>query len=158
MQSYTIEIDDEVFRYLQSKAQPLVDTPNAVLRRLLLLNSSKTKTSAAPMTARHNLSTDLPTTPFGTPAALQQTLWVTYLVRKNGRPRPEATSDVAKALHVAPQTVLDKYCRQLGLTAMQFDLLLREPQLAGLRSLLVQKFPEHEDTVRGFLKGLETAA
>ena len=31
----TIEIDDEVFEYLQNKAIPLVDTSNAVLRRLL---------------------------------------------------------------------------------------------------------------------------
>lgn len=30
-----IEIDDEVFRYLKSLAEPFVDTPNMVLRRLL---------------------------------------------------------------------------------------------------------------------------
>ena len=32
----TIEIDDEVFAFLQEKAVPLVDDPNHVLRRLLL--------------------------------------------------------------------------------------------------------------------------
>ena len=31
----SIEIDDEVFALLQSKAEPLVDSPNSVLRRLL---------------------------------------------------------------------------------------------------------------------------
>jgi len=32
----SIEIDDEVFNYLKSLAEPFVDTPNTVLRRLLL--------------------------------------------------------------------------------------------------------------------------
>ncbi|OQD51854.1 hypothetical protein BM536_037710 [Streptomyces phaeoluteigriseus] len=32
----TIEIDDEVFAYLQRHSEPLVDSPNDVLRRLLL--------------------------------------------------------------------------------------------------------------------------
>ena len=36
----TIEIDDEVFAKLQSKAIPLVDTPNDVLRRLLGIDES----------------------------------------------------------------------------------------------------------------------
>ncbi|MFD5316858.1 hypothetical protein [Streptomyces sp. NPDC127098] len=36
----TIEVDDEVFAYLQSRSEPLVDTPNDVLRRELL-NSGK---------------------------------------------------------------------------------------------------------------------
>jgi hypothetical protein len=31
-----IEIDEELFEFLQKKAKPLVDTPNSVLRRLLL--------------------------------------------------------------------------------------------------------------------------
>ncbi|MCC8336644.1 hypothetical protein LMJ38_11960 [Streptomyces sp. R1] len=32
----TIEVDDEVFAYLQRHSEPLVDTPNDVLRRELL--------------------------------------------------------------------------------------------------------------------------
>ncbi|WP_326551508.1 hypothetical protein [Micromonospora sp. NBC_01813] len=32
----TIEVDDEVFAFLQQHSEPLVDTPNDVLRRLLL--------------------------------------------------------------------------------------------------------------------------
>lgn len=35
-----IEIDDEVFDFLQKNAVPLLDTPNTVLRRLLLNNGS----------------------------------------------------------------------------------------------------------------------
>ncbi|MFC7976474.1 hypothetical protein ACFUT3_14720 [Streptomyces cinereoruber] len=34
-----IEIDDEVFSYLQSRSEPLIDTPNDVLRRELLGDS-----------------------------------------------------------------------------------------------------------------------
>ncbi|RSS38728.1 hypothetical protein [Streptomyces sp. WAC08241] len=42
----SIEIDDEVFAFLQSRSEPLVDTPNDVLRRLLLKDTDPTTTSA----------------------------------------------------------------------------------------------------------------
>lgn len=35
---YNIEIDKDVFEFLQKNAEPFVDTPNTVLRRLLLKN------------------------------------------------------------------------------------------------------------------------
>ena len=35
---HTIEIDDDVFHHLQEQAEPLVDTPSTVLRRLLGLS------------------------------------------------------------------------------------------------------------------------
>ncbi|MFD5929458.1 hypothetical protein [Streptomyces sp. NPDC060333] len=38
MPKRSIEIDDEVFAFLQNESEPLVDTPNDVLRRLLLKN------------------------------------------------------------------------------------------------------------------------
>ena len=38
-----IEIDDEVFGYLQSKAIPFVETPNLTLRRLFKLNGKSTR-------------------------------------------------------------------------------------------------------------------
>lgn len=37
----TIEIDTDVFAYLQLNARPFVDTPNSTLRRLLGLDNSK---------------------------------------------------------------------------------------------------------------------
>src|SRR5688572_20983918 len=37
----TIRIDDEVFEALKQHAEPLVDTPNSVLRRLLELPSNR---------------------------------------------------------------------------------------------------------------------
>ncbi|MFJ5925211.1 hypothetical protein ACIQF6_21655 [Kitasatospora sp. NPDC092948] len=42
----TITVDDEVFAFLQAHSEPLVDTPNDVLRRLLL----DTTTPAEPST------------------------------------------------------------------------------------------------------------
>lgn len=36
-----IRVDDDVFRALQRRAEPLVDTPNTVLRRLLGLSENK---------------------------------------------------------------------------------------------------------------------
>ena len=38
-----IEIDNEVFAFLEKNAKPFVDTPNAVLRRLLLKKESANK-------------------------------------------------------------------------------------------------------------------
>ncbi len=161
MRLFTIEVDEEVFRHLQDQARPLIDTPNTVLRRLLLRADSGPKAKRADGQAVSpclETPKEFPNMPFGTPAGLQQILWVIYLVRRKGRPRPEATTDVAKALHIAPQTVLDKYCRQLGLTAMKFDLLVRDPELNELRSLLLRKFPAYEEIIRRFLSGLRADA
>ncbi|OKJ03893.1 hypothetical protein AMK18_01505 [Streptomyces sp. CB01249] len=41
MATRTIEIDDEVFAFLQHHSEPLVDTPNDVLRRLLLADPAQ---------------------------------------------------------------------------------------------------------------------
>jgi len=37
---YKVEVDSDVFEYLKQSAEPFVDTPNSVLRRLLGLGSS----------------------------------------------------------------------------------------------------------------------
>jgi len=165
MRMFTIEVDEEVFAYLQAKAQAFVDTPNTVLRQELLTRQrtlGMTDGSGAEHVhtgrATQQPGPDFPTMPFGTPAALQQILWVVYLVLKKGHPRTEATSRVAKVLHVAPQTVLDKYCRQLGLTAEAFDRMLREPDLQRIEHLLVAKFVGHTDTIRSILSMGQNAA
>ncbi|MFJ9479697.1 hypothetical protein ACIRRI_32595 [Streptomyces mirabilis] len=44
---HSIEIDDEVFALLQSQCEPLVDTPNDVLRRLLLGSSGQLSAATA---------------------------------------------------------------------------------------------------------------
>lgn len=40
-----IELDDEVFDFLKSQAEPFVDTPNTVLRRLLGIDGSPRRTT-----------------------------------------------------------------------------------------------------------------
>jgi hypothetical protein len=40
-----VELDQEIFEFLQTKAEPFVDTPNTVLRRLLGLDSAATSTT-----------------------------------------------------------------------------------------------------------------
>ncbi len=50
-----IEVDDEVFKFLQQHAIPLVDTPNSTLRRLLLGKSEETM-SKVPSTSVKALS------------------------------------------------------------------------------------------------------
>lgn len=46
MSGRTIVVDDEVFKRLQSEAQPLIDTPNSVLRRLLALDAKPVRRGA----------------------------------------------------------------------------------------------------------------
>lgn len=168
MQRHTIEVDGQVFSYLEERAKARLETHNTVLRRELLekefalLPAVVRDTDHTPGRKRVNgdgpTLTGLPSLPFGTPAALQQVLWVTYLVRKSGRARSDASADVAKHLRVATQTVNDKYGRQLGLTADRFDALLREPSLKHLEQLLSERFPRHRATVNSALKDLRTAS
>jgi hypothetical protein len=92
-----------------------------------------------------------PSFPPGTPASLQQIVEVIHLVLKRDLSRPEATYHVAKSRNVAPQTVLDKYCRQLGLKAYEIDRLIAQPDLSNLKTLLNQKFPNHQSLISKYL-------
>ena len=78
-------------------------------------------------------------------------------MRANGRTRSEATGDVAKRMGVTPQTVNDKYGRQLGLTADRFDVLLDDQSLRELELLLKTRFPGHSETVQRVLTALRPA-
>jgi hypothetical protein len=143
-----IEVDEEIFNLLKKKAEPLVDTPNSVLRRLLLNGEGG---SALSHPDRKTLrESDVTRFPAGVPAALRETLEVARLVI-NGSSRPSATQMVAKKYNIAPQTVLDKYCRQLNLKASEFDELLDQPGRPGLMALLIQKFPRHGEIIRKYL-------
>ena len=148
MRLHRIEVDDEVLAFLKSRAEGFNETPNSVLRRELLGRNG------APVATEAREASGLPEFPFGTPAALEQVLWVIFGVKERRRSRPEATSWIAKQIGVAPQTVLDKYCRQLGLTADRFDVLIREPGLKRLRELLVQKHGAHRASVERFFDNL----
>jgi hypothetical protein len=157
MTTHHIEVDDEVLAYLHIRAEdiraqegPLVDTrPIAILRRDLL---SRRRPGRAPAdSARAPGVLGIPDFQIGTPAALQQILEVTYLVRNSRRSRSDATHEVARRHQVAPQTVLDKYCRQLGLSASDFDRVLAQDDLRDLRSLLRKKFTGYEASIDSFL-------
>ncbi|MFG2388133.1 hypothetical protein ACGFYF_04545 [Streptomyces lavendulae] len=58
MAGHAITVDDEVFERLQREAQPLVDTPNSVLRRILKMDGPsgaghrRRKPSLAPLLAK----------------------------------------------------------------------------------------------------------
>jgi hypothetical protein len=143
----TIDVDAEVLAYLESRARGFGDTPNAVLRRELLRR-------AEPAEPGSGMAAALPTFPPDTPAALVQILWVAYGVRRLGLSRHEATNLVARHLGLTAQTVQDKYCRQLGIRADGFGLMLREPELAHLARVLMVKFPEHSSLLKELLAEL----
>lgn len=140
MTMHSIQVDDEVMAYLKKQAEPFVDTPNDVLRRVLSINAR-----------RQDSGMIVPPVPSGTPKALAQLLQVAHLVTQKGIPRPEATKLVAKFHGVAQQTVNDKYGRQAGLDAAGFDRLLAEPSLDSLRAHLLARFPRHTQAIRELL-------
>lgn len=145
MRMHRIEVDDQVFDYLKAKAEPLVDSPNTVLRRLLL-RQEPDKGVLPPYESP-------PYAQPGTPKALQEILQVIHAVRKGGLTRSEATHQVAAMRNVATQTVTDKYTRQLGgLKAQQFDGLLAQPDLHELKTRLKERFPGYQAVIDGYLK------
>jgi hypothetical protein len=150
--THNVEVDDEVFRLVQDNAEPLVDTFNSALRRLLPLKGHIEQARTAPVKATGSSGTDsMPSFPRGMPEALSQTIEVVQLVRSGTYTRTAATQFVAKRHGLFPQTVLDKYCRQLRKTASEFDRMLEEEDLGELRAVLREKFPTHADAINSML-------
>jgi hypothetical protein len=54
---------------------------------------------------------------------------------------------VAKKQGAAPQTVTNKYCRQLGKKAHEIDELMAEPGYAGFKDLLTGKYSVHKEII-----------
>lgn len=144
MKWYTIEIDERVWNHLKLHAEPFSDTPNSVLNKLLFGTWSKASDSSS---NRLSFLYDMP-------KALSQILEVIYEVKKLGRSRAQATKIVAQRKGTAPQTVIDKYCRQLDKKAYEIDRLLDEPNLAGFKALLKNKFVNHRDEIDSFFQTL----
>jgi len=149
MQTYRIEIDEKVWNYLKSKAEPFEDTPNSVLNRILL-GGEMTRPNQA---NRNNIPTSFPD---GVPKALAQILEVIYEVKKSGRNRSEATNLVAQRRNTAPQTIIDKYCRQLGKRAYEIDQLLEDQNLGELRAVLERKFVNYRELIDSFFASLNS--
>lgn len=144
MKHFKIEVDEEVFKYLKAKAEPFVDTPNSVLRRELLKQTNGTKSL--------NSASRFPELPSGIPAALQHTLEVTYLVKQKGHSRSEATKIVANRHDITPQTVLDKYCRQLDKKAYEIDRLMQDSNIKDFKMLLRRKYADHSSVINEFFR------
>lgn len=142
MPMHKIEVDDEVYSYLESNVKSFADNPNTVLRRLLFGNNS---TSSADTTL---LILQLP---LGTPKALEQILQVVHLIRAKGYSRSEATRAVAGHYGIAKETVIDKYTRQLGLTANEIDGLLADSNQSELREYLSAKFTGYKSLINQYL-------
>ena len=147
MKQYSIEIDEDVWHHLQTHAEPFVDTPNSVLKRLLFdVNSPQEKTHSA---------LTIPTVSIqGLPKSLAQILEVVYEMEVNGYSRTQATNRVAKKRGTAPQTVTDKYCRQLGKRAHEIDALLAEPGYTGFRELLAKKYSPHKPIIEMYFDSM----
>jgi len=153
MRFHPVEVDDDVFQFVKAHAEPLADTFNSALRRLLPLSSPQTqKNQTDKSSSPSEMAASLPAVPQHLPQALLHILEVVRLVRGGAYTRTTATQYVARQYKVFPQTVLDKYCRQLNLTAAQFDRLLEEPGLEGLRGKLKAKFVGHDEAIDEVLK------
>ncbi len=153
MRLHQVEVDDEVFRFVKGNAEPLVDNFNSTLRRLLPLGATKAQHRIPkPQTGVPKGDSALPSLPSGTPQALRQILEVVHLVRGGAYTRTAATQFVSKQHGITPQAVIDKYGRQLNLTASRFDRLLEQQDFADLQKLLKSKFPEYSDAIAEALR------
>ena len=142
MKNHQVEVDEEVFQFVKKHAEPLVDSFNTAIRRLLDMEG----TSKRPKQTVTK-SSETGSVPPGTPKALAQILEVAGLVIRSGWSRTDATREIARQRQVTPQSVSDKYGRQLSITAEQFDRLLGQPGLQDLKKLLNGKFPNHHSLI-----------
>jgi hypothetical protein len=84
---HTIEVDDEVFQYLQNKAVPLVDSPNSVLRRLLMGSRRSRKGGRRPAQEQ-----ELPTMPLRVESPVELQLAGPYRSMRGERTAPGGLS------------------------------------------------------------------
>jgi negative regulator of replication initiation len=150
MKMHTIEIDENLWSYLQKHAEPFVDTPNSVLNRILF------DTSNAPSPTNRELK--IPAVSIqGIPKSLAQILEVIYEMKINDYSRTEATKRVAHKRGTSPQTITDKYCRQIGKKAHEIDQLLSEPGYEGFKKILESKFGAYRQVIESYFETLMVA-
>ena len=151
MKMYSIEIDETIWQLLQQNAEPFIDTPNSVLNRLLLAKAERKQKTASLYS--------IPTVRVeGLPKSLSQILEVVYEMEVNGYTRTQATNRVAEKRGTAPQTITDKYCRQLGKRAYEIDELLNEPEFSSFKDLLASKFVKHRGIIDMYFDSLMSDA
>ena len=147
MRRYTIQVDEIIMNQLKRHAEPFVDTPNSVLHKLLFGTRAGTSSKASSFLGSTRPELDLLS---NVPKALSQVLEVVYEVRSNGLSRTKATTIVADRRGKMPQTIIDKYCRQLNQKASDMDRLLKQHDLSELRLLLKERFPYHIEVIESF--------
>lgn len=152
LKTFNIEIDEKVWNYLKSQAEPLIDTPNSVLRRLLFGEKPSAISQDNPITSMP----DLLKIPNYVPKALSQVLEVLYFIRNENLSREDATRWVAKRKNTGYQTIIDKYTRQLGKKARDIDKLLMEEDLNEFKLLLSEKFTNHIKLIDKFFESLNS--
>ncbi len=141
-----IEIDQEIYDYLLKHSESFQDTPNSVIRRLLLrTHNMKTKNSKF-----KNQKIYLLQHPSHIPSALTQILDLVYLIKKFKISRREATNIIAENRNVYPQTIIDKYCRQLNLKANQVDKILGT-DMEEFYKIIMRKFFSHKSYINTFI-------
>jgi len=150
MKMYKIEIDEEIWNFLKSKAEPFEDTPNSVLRRLVFGE----KSSEIYIGNQKVSISEIPKFPNYTPRALVQILEVIYMIKKRDLNRKEATKLIAKRKNTDYQTIIDKYTRQLGKRAEEIDRLLEDQDLKEFKSLLNGKFENNKNIIDDFFETL----
>jgi negative regulator of replication initiation len=147
MKMHTIEIDENLWRYLQKNAEPFIDTPNSVLNRLLFdtINapSSKSRLPEIPAVSIQ-----------GIPKSLAQILEVVYEMEINGYSRTEATRRVAHKRGTSPHTITDKYCRQIGKKAHEIDQLLSEAGYESFKKILESKYDAYRQVIESYFETL----
>lgn len=148
MKMYKIEVDEEVYRFLQSKAEPFVDTENSVIRRELLGSTRSVVTGKSRL--------EFLDIPRRIPDGLRHILEVVYLVNKYSMDRTEATREVAERHNIMYPTVADKYTRQLGKAAHDIDTMLDESRFPQLKKTLEGKYHIYSDYIDEFFNMLES--
>ena len=134
-----------------TRMQTRKDTASFLKNKIIPSSLPKVENPVTPFEESSNTN-DLPV---WLPQALSQTLEVIYGVRKLGLSRTQATNSVAKKREVAPQTIIDKYCRKLNMHTDEIDRLLTPQNLGELQSLLEKKFDRYTDHIRKFFNSLE---
>jgi hypothetical protein len=148
MKMHSIEIDEKIWNYLKQHAEPFVDTPNSVLTRLLFDRENEEDGEDGSIFKIPSVSVK------GSPKSLAQIFEVVYEMEVNGYTRIQATNRVAKKRGTAPQTITDKFCRQLNKRAHEIDELLNEPGYGKFRELLKNKFSDQEGVIDTYFDSL----
>lgn len=136
MKTYWIEIDEIVWKYLQKKAEPFIDTPNTVLQDILFGKKIKKASGFSP-----------PVLVSGLPKSLSLILEIIYEIERNGYTRTKATKVIANRKEVAPRTLISKYCNYLGKKAREIDVLLKEPGYDEFRRILKEKNHDYNEII-----------